>query len=323
MPLRRRRKRLLGRSEPSAPPRQAFWAAQDEGGAPLANRYVAPGQSALLHWRLVGLVTVVGLIFGLAYGVVRPPKYTSTATVYVGKTLSLNNTAAIAGFALAAQEIAADYSRLISSSTVVTAASTYLGHHGDLDGTLSASPIPQTPEITITAVASSQSRANALANAGSKALVATVTALNATSSSQLAKLVSSYQTLEQAINQDQQIVNSLNAEINSIEKSGKGSSQVSGLQSQVATLQTTISTDTLQANAVQNQYQTLYAPLQQEQQVLTPLSSAAAQGSDRKKALELGAVVGIAAGLLLGVLIASLQDLRSAIPRRRVRPEPA
>jgi capsular polysaccharide biosynthesis protein len=271
--------------------------------------YVAPGRSALLHWRLVASLVVIGLVGGVAFGVARPPAYTATATTYVGKTLSLNNTAAIAGLADAATTIASDYSRLIGTSSVTDGAAKRLGHPGRLGGTLAASVVPESPEILITATASSERSAVDLANAGSAALIAAVTQVNSTSSSVLSGLLSSYQQLELSINQDQQSEASLQARINSLQSSDPGSGSLTSLRSQLATLETTVSADTLKANAVDNQYQSEYAPLQQESQVISALTPGVSLGSDRAKALELGVAVGFFVGLLLGVVLASAIDL--------------
>jgi capsular polysaccharide biosynthesis protein len=286
-------------------------------GSALVGQYTSPGRSAAGHKRLVGGLAALGLLAGIIFAFVRPPTYTATSTAYVGKTLSLNNTAAIAGLANAATQIAGDYARLISTASVTNTASKELGHPGDLGGTLAASQIPETPEILITATAGDEATAIRLANAGSSALIKTVSQLNAASEGQLKSLLASYQSLEKSISSSQQQVQSLQAQITSLESRDPGSSQLSGLQSQLSDAQTQVSTDTLQANAVESQYQTQYAPLQQETQVIAPLSAASSAGSDRKKALELGAIVGLAAGLLLGVVLASFSDLRVSPSRYR------
>lgn len=273
-------------------------------------RYVAPGRSAILHWRMVAVFTVVCLVAGVAFGVARPPTYSAQAELYVGKTLSLENTAAIPGLAAAATQIAGDYSRLILTSTVKKEAARLV--HSSDPGTLSASPIAQSPEILLKAKASTQAGAVALANAGSKALIDAVAQLNATSSSQLNGLLQQYQQLQQSINQNQQAIGALNHQIASLQANGGSSTQITDLQNELTTLQTKVSSDTLQASAVETQYQNSYAPLQAQEQVLSKLSPATPQGSDRKKTMELGGIVGLFVGLLLGVAAGSMVDIRAA-----------
>ncbi len=273
---------------------------------------MAPGRSALLHWPLVAVLAILGLVVGAAAGYVRPPTFQASASLYVGKTLALNNTAAIPGLADAATQIAGDYARLINTSTVVQNTEQLLGR-GDLGGTLTASQIPNSPQIVVHATASSSDTAVKLASAGSRALVNAVNQLNQSSTAQLNDLLTQYQKLESQISQLQQEQQSLQGQIASATGAG---TPVTSLQTRLATVQTQLSTAQLQAGAVQNQYQTQYTPLQQEEQVIAPVGAASSQGSDRKRAIELGAIIGLVAGLVIGVAGASLIDLRA--DRRRV-----
>jgi capsular polysaccharide biosynthesis protein len=282
----------------------------DQGEPSSPSLYTSPGSSALRHRGLVAVLTILGLVAGVVFAYVRPPTYTATATTYVGKTLSLNNTAAIAGLATAATQIAQDYSRVIAAQTVTEAVSKALGHPGTLGGTLTATEIPNTPEIQIIATASSQYTALRLANAGAKALIAAVSQLNASSAGELKSLLTSYQRLESQINTEQVQQAQIQSEVSALESKDPTSTQLPALQSQLETLRTEVSTNTLQANAVEGQYANNYSPLENETQVISPLSAAAANGSDRKKAIELGLIVGFFAGLLLGVALASTRDLR-------------
>ena len=286
----RRRRPLIGRTQPQP--------------------YVAPGRSALLHVRLVGLIALVGLLLGVGAAAARHPRWAASEQLYVGKTLSLNNTAAIPGLADAANQIASDYSRLISTSTVQADAARRLGHPGHLGGTLSATEIPQSPQISVDAKAGSQAAAVALADAGSKALMAAVQSINSASSGQLQGLLDQYQSLQSTISNDQGQVGSLQSQITSLRASGGSASQIGDLQRRLTDLQTEISADQLKASAVQNQYTTSYAPLQQQEQVVSSIGPAQGTGSDRTKYAELLGLIGLVVGLLVGIAVASLRDLR-------------
>jgi capsular polysaccharide biosynthesis protein len=264
--------------------------------------YVAPGRSALVHWRLVALLCGVGLVVGVLYGFVRHPTYTSTADLYVGKTLSLSNTAAIAGLSSAASQIAEDYAQLISTAPV-TAGAEKLLHRSSLGGSLSASVITNTPEILVTASGHSAALAVALAAAGAASLRSDVTTLNADNASTVNSLAQTYAADEAAIANEQTRLASLQSQASA---NGGGSA---ALQSQIAQLERTISLETLQAQTVESQYSDQVSPYSSEEQVLQTLGPPRSATSDRSRAMEIGGVGGLFIGLLLGVGIASYEDL--------------
>lgn len=289
---------------------------QTTGAATVGVRtYVAPGRSALLHWKLVGIVTVLGLLAGIGYAFGTRPSYTSSATLFVGKTLSLGNTASIPGLSNAATTIAEDYARLISTSTVTSAAEKTL-HSNALAGTLTASVIPNTPEILVTATAASASHAEALANAGSGALIASVASLNRYNTNQLKALASSYSNLEVNITNEDTQIGALQGLIRAQPSSPKAGSWRAHIQS----LQTQVSAQTLQAQTVYGQYQNSFSPYPAEESVLQQQSPATVASSSRDKELEIGLVIGAVFALIVGVAVASLVDLRK--DRRAAIAEP-
>ena len=281
------------------------------GVAPLSPSYTSPGRSALLRWPLVAALTVVSLGAGIAYGAARPQTFTASSYLYVGKTLSLTQTSAIPGLAAAATSIAEDYSRLITTASVTTRTAQAIGRRaGDLGGSLSASVIAQTPEVIVTATSRDPAGAVRIANAGSSSLVAAVDALNVSAAHQLDGLKNTYVSLEQQINANTLVQQQLQSQFDSATGSHAAAGTVSVLRRQLATVETTISTDTLNAQTAESQYSTLYSPLISEEQVLQPVSAAVLATGNRKRGLEVGGAVGLFGGLLLGVLVASGLDLR-------------
>ena len=126
------------------------------------------------------VVAAVGVSLGLVFGLLRPPVYRAEAKLVVGKSIQLDNLAATPGLALASQQLASDYSRLVSTHTVVDETARRLGRQpGDVGGRMSASPVPQSPvESFLEAHAADTTDAVAIANAGAGALVHTVNSLN-------------------------------------------------------------------------------------------------------------------------------------------------
>jgi uncharacterized protein involved in exopolysaccharide biosynthesis len=127
------------------------------------------------HW-FVAIVPVVLLVAAaVALGLKRPVKYTTTANLSVGHVY-VSNPVGIPTIIEATQALAAVYSRAINSSAVVQDTRRRLGreHALPLAGSLSATPIPQSPLIKVSAESQSQPGAIALANAGAAALAAYV-----------------------------------------------------------------------------------------------------------------------------------------------------
>ncbi len=280
--------------------------------------YEAPGRSAIVHWRLVIAIGVVGLLLGVIFGIVRHPVYTATEELYVGKTLDIDNIAASAGLETAADEIAQDYSRLIATSTVHAAVEAALGHPSSI-GSLSATEIPESPEITVIGTGTSAAAALRLTTAGSNALLATVASINSDTNTQLQGLLSTYKKLEMQIRNAQQQAASIQSSIAKLTTAGASQAVTAPLSTQLGVVEGDISGLELQANAVDAQYQSGYNPLQQEEQVLQQVAPAMSDGSNRKKVLELASFVGLVTGLFLGVAVASMTDIRTG---RRVRARP-
>lgn len=262
-----------------------------------SGTYVSPGRSMLLHWRVVTVLAVLGLIFGVVFGVVRHPTYTSTQELYVGKTLNVANTAAIAGLATAATQIAQDYAQLATTAAVTNGAEKALHVH-QLPGTLAATVVSNTPEIEVIATAKSASVAQRLAGAGAQALMADVSKLNLYSQASLNSLKQQYAAVEVRISNDQ-------SEINALRSQG-----VPATNPRIQSLQQDVSLGNLQAQTLSSQYANQESPYPAEESVLQSLGPARGAIGDRKKAVEIGAVAGLLIGVLLGVAVASAIDLR-------------
>lgn len=278
-----------------------YWvpaAGTDVGGSGAQlDTYVSPGRSALFHWRLVALLTALGLVVGVLYGFVRSPTYTSMTDLYVGKTLNVDNTAAIAGLATAATQIAQDYAQLETTAAVTKRVKDEI-HAQRIPGTLSASVVSNTPEIAVTATARSAAAAVRLATAGGKALEADVAKLNRYSTARLNSLKQQYAATELRISNDQ-------AQIGTLRSHG-----VPNTDKRIERLQQDISVQNLQAQTLSSQYANQQSPYPAEESVLQSLGPAKAATSDRKKAIEIGSVSGLLIGLLLGVAVSSAIDLR-------------
>jgi hypothetical protein len=283
--------------------------------------YESPGRSAVLHLRLVVAMAVIGLVVGGAIGFVRAPIYKGQARLFVGKTLSLNNTAAIAGFPQAAAQIASDYARLVNTSTVTADAAKRLGHPNALGGSLSATPIPNSPIIEVDSTASTRQGAVALADAGAASLVDAVNQINQEALSQVTALEQSYANDETQIgqlNNELSAAQTLLANLTKIPApSAAEQQQITSVQNQINQDYTNIQVANLRAGADSAQYQAQVSSLQGEEQVINRIGGASYTGNDRKTYLEIGLIAGLIAGLVVGVAVASLTDFRRTRLSRR------
>jgi uncharacterized protein involved in exopolysaccharide biosynthesis len=133
--------------------------------------------AARRHW-FVALVPVVLLVAAaVVLGMRRPVTYTTTANLSVGHVY-VSDPAGIPTIVDATQSLAAVYSRAISAEAVVVDARQRLkrAHVNAVSGSLSATPIPDSPLIRVTAKSQSAAGAVALADAGAEALTAYVNA---------------------------------------------------------------------------------------------------------------------------------------------------
>ncbi|WP_420176371.1 hypothetical protein [Luteococcus sp. OSA5] len=106
---------------------------------PVAEAVSRPMQSLRRHWLSALIVMVLGTIAGVGLGATKPVTYTAEARVAVG-TGDLS-TGAIAGFPLAAKDMASNYARWVNDRGL---------RNGSTDGvTMAASPIPESSIIRI------------------------------------------------------------------------------------------------------------------------------------------------------------------------------
>jgi hypothetical protein len=123
----------------------------------------------------VALIPVILLIgAAVALGLTRPVRWKAESTMSVGR-IYVNTPAGIPSVLEATQSLASVYSRAIRASPVQEEAARRLAQRGvRASGHLSATPIPDSPLIKISAESSSERAAVALANAGSAALASYV-----------------------------------------------------------------------------------------------------------------------------------------------------
>jgi uncharacterized protein involved in exopolysaccharide biosynthesis len=144
----------------------------------LENR-AAPARSGLLtavrrHW-ITALIPVVLLVAAaVQVGLKRTPQFKATANVAVGPVF-VNSPVGMASALQGTESLASVYSRLIDANAVAAGTARRLDNHSlPESGTVSATPIAESPIVKVTASAASEIQAIELANAASAALVSYV-----------------------------------------------------------------------------------------------------------------------------------------------------
>ena len=126
------------------------------------------------YWPALVLAIVLLVGGAVALGLRRPAKYTSTATLQVGHVY-VSNPAGVSTIIESTQTLAGVYSRTIHATSVQQDVAQRLKRASvRVSGALSATPLPSSPLIKVTAQATSAAGATALANAGASALQAYV-----------------------------------------------------------------------------------------------------------------------------------------------------
>jgi len=262
---------------PSPPPRVLLWDA--------VKRQV----------NVVLIPTLILLGVGVGIGLQRSPEYTAEARLTVGR-LDVDP-ASLATFASATQSLASAYSRAVEARGVVDKVAASVGMSSDqVRGAISASPVPESPIIRVTATGNSSERAIALANATSGALVRYTTTLNrsATDSQQL---LGRYRNAA--------------LRVSTLERRRNRLASNAGRPEALNRVEADLETARLQASTLSAAYQSNQRGAGSSK-LVDELTSATGATSDRWSKLQLLALAGGLAGLLLGLAVAMLRANRLA-----------
>lgn len=296
-------------------------------GTPHTSRlagFESLGRSALSHSVLIVAAAVLGLAAGAGAGYEHAPTYTAEVQLIVGRTSELPENQ-IPGLAVGVENLASNYARLITNSTVVSDTESTL-HSSSLPGTLAASPVPDSSIIDVLASSPTEAQALALANAGGAALVTVVTQATNDTQAELEPLIRAYQQADSAAEKATAEANFYQTRLdNLVGKIGNDAAtpaeqaQEQTLNSQIAQWDTQADLARLQADAAMNQYNSALPPLQEQQEMVQQVGKAVYTGSNRAAFTEAGALVGVVGGLVIGMAGAALIDTRRGRQRGTAR----
>jgi hypothetical protein len=246
------------------------------------------------------LLPIAALVFlALVIGVLRPATYTAEAKLAVGR-IDVSSTSA-PGVVSASQSLASAYSRAISADKV----NEDINKAVQEPGSVSASPIPESPVILVEAEADSGDKAIETANAASKALISYINEINSNAPES--------ERLLKAFEEAKEEIAKLQTELESLTAGSEAANQAKAK----------LSVEELKVNASEAAYRSTLEedPSGNDLRVLT---SAQGASSDRKSVLKLLLFAAIVGGAALGLVWAYVEAVRDQSPSpRRGRAAPA
>ncbi|STD04889.1 Capsular polysaccharide biosynthesis protein [Dermatophilus congolensis] len=266
----------------------------DGTGSPLAT--------AVRHWKLLVAATLVGGVAGGAVGAVMPGEYTAETRLAVAA--GSDNAYAIAGFPVAARDLASNYARFVTN--------------GASDGSwsqpgvskITATPIPESGVIRVSATSRDEKAAMQGAEAVAKKLLSTVDAAMSTQKPQAA--LQEYRKLAPQVSKAWAQV--------SVAESTFGKKPNAENAQALAQARAVLAEAQLIQNAQGDKYRQRVAepsPVSQLQVIAAPSSL----GTNSSSKVAFGAAAGAGVGLIVAFGVVAVRDLRGVRSRRSGRHE--
>lgn len=277
------------------------------------DRPVSVG-AAVLRYPLLFLVIVVVVAGGaVAVAAQRAPVTTAESRLLIGK-LDVE-ARAIPGFTAATQELASIYARVVPTDAILRPAAKAAGVPVAVASReVSASPIPDSSIVRIEVKDATEARAVRLADAAAKTLSAYVENLNSVDPYSTPSY-QRYADAATALAQAQVAQRSAQDQLDELNTPGSLAAFLAGdgLVAQVANAQSVLvgaTSQALQAKLRADQLATAFENMTRGIGDTTPakvIAPAVSKGTDRSKTLELGVLLGIVAGVLLGLAVVVLR----------------
>jgi Mrp family chromosome partitioning ATPase/capsular polysaccharide biosynthesis protein len=248
-------------------------------------------QAVKRHPFLALLPVVVFLAAGVGLGVARHPVYTATTRMYV--QVPASDPAALFSLTDAAAGLASAYSRAVDATAVVSAVARDLSSDpAAVAGRTSATPVPDSPVVKVSAQASTSAAAVSLANTTANELRRYISGLNESDAASQAALA--------AFSEATRSVTRAQARIRSVTKVLNVSP--AWAKAQLENARAALEVALLRRDAARARYSTLQTG---QQPTLQTLRTAAIATSDHRSKLELFIFVGLVAGAVAGAALAT------------------
>jgi hypothetical protein len=287
----------------------------------------SPLRSMVRLWPVTIVLAAACLGAGLAYSTQRPVDYTAEARLAVGgQTVAAQ---AVPGFALASQQLAADFARYVTPEQDQSELQGGLGSRATQVVSVSASPIPSSNVIRVDAVAHDKRTASDAAQLVAQSLLTQVN--SADSSGQTAAVLKEYKALSDQVAAAQakstEAATALAALENSLTPTATAASgstvfdpstlSASDTARYLASQEAAVKASSLlaglqvQQNALGNRYQSLVVQSTPATN-LSFVQAASISSDDKRSSQERFGLLGLLAGLVLALLVAALVDRRKA-----------
>lgn len=270
----------------------------------------APLAAMARRWWLCVLIAIVGLAAGVLVSRTNTTQYTAETRLVVGsQDLSSYE---VPGFALASQQLAADYARYVDNGSVATAQVLRgLGAPGVSVKSISASPIAQSNVVSVEVVATNRQTAVRAANNVANSLVR----LTHHSTASPAGLLKNFEALSRKATAAQDALDAARKQLADDEKANR-----SPAASQRAVDRAAVVADSanLQKSTAGTRYQQSFLQKTADSE-LNVIQAAGIVGDDSTHVAEIAGVIGLAVGLAVAAIVATLLERRSW--RRRQRSE--
>ena len=258
------------------------------GGAHHAPPPLSPFQAVVAHPFLTLLPILLMVGGAIAFGVTREPAWTSEARLSVGELTP--STQSAPGIVEANQQLASAFSRAIDARLVVAPVARELAlTPEEVERRLDASPIPESPVLTVSGTGQTERDAVAITRVGTSSLVRYIRRLGDTGPEQrrlLGELTEARRELSRL--QEDAVVAGPSPDLDSAQ---------------------------LRAKALEARY--LEISRDPGSTPVTELNPAETGTSDRQKVLKLAIVIAALAGIAVGAALATVREARL---RRRAAP---
>jgi hypothetical protein len=238
----------------------------------------------------VALPALLLLGLGLFVGLSRPPKYTAEARLTVGR-LDVDP-AALATFASATNSLASAYSRAVYAEPVVRRVSRRLGiPESKVRARTSATPVAESPVIRVKATGKQKRPTTRLANATALALASYTTTLNR-SNADSSLILKQYRKAS--------------LDLSRASDRRDGLKQAAAPKDELGAAEADVRSARLRTNSLATAYEGSQRG-KGAAQLVQPLAEASGASSDRLSIMEILAFVGLLAGLLIGIAVATVR----------------
>jgi uncharacterized protein involved in exopolysaccharide biosynthesis len=262
--------------------------------------------AARRHWLLVAVITALFTAAGIAVAVVRQPVYTAQARLVVGR-IDVSAPGALASFTEATQAIASQYSRSIDAEGITRRVAPKAGlSPRQVASRVSATPVPESPVIRLSATGTDARGAIRLANLASSALVTFTTQVNR-SNPDTSRLLGRFTDASRDVVEQRAELSRLRRSYDA-EPTGEKRAEMQATEVKLRVAQ-------LRQETLHEAYNSS-TQSQAATSLVQVIERASTASNDRFKYLQFLGFVGLVAGLAVGLAIATL--LANRLVRRRL-----